>query len=414
MNINFINKVSIIIFLVFVISCQERLIFNENPKNNETIKKSYDYEYEDKIDFLSNYNLDKNIIDFYSYHPTNFNFLDKKLFKIKINNYESDFKNNLPINLIYYNSEIYSLNSKGDILKFNIENGKLIERYSIDLPIENKIPVSFSLFNSNFIIGYKSGDVIKTDTKGKIVWSYKNKNLLNTPIKHYNNNLIILYPEDIIILSSESGKVVFEKNYKSNNIIQSNGGKIISYFNFIYFILPNSEFHSIDTFLFDDNLSKLQNIELVTSLNNLNDNISIYNNLFSYLDNSNIIYTYDLINNKFLLSKFIINNNNSSIFYNNSLITKNEKILEFYNIKNGKLFANVNIEKIFKKNSKIIHSIVIDNKLHLFTDTGKVLILDEYFAINDLIDLKIKKINKIYNYQEKLFVSTEKGITYIF
>ena len=90
------------------------------------------------------------------------------------------------------------------------------------------------------------------------------------------------------------------------------------------------------------------------------------------------------------------------------------KILEFYNIKNGKLFANVNIEKIFKKDSKIIHSIVIDNKLHLFTDTGKVLILDEYFAINDLIDLKIKKINKIYNYQEKLFVSTEKGITYIF
>ena len=74
----------------------------------------------------------------------------------------------------------------------------------------------------------------------------------------------------------------------------------------------------------------------------------------------------------------------------------------------------MNIEKIFKKDSKIIHSIVIDNKLHLFTDTGKVLILDEYFAINDLIDLKIKKINKIYNYQEKLFVSTEKGITYIF
>ena len=148
MNINFINKVLIIIFLFFVISCQDRLIFNENAKNNEAIKKSFDYEYEDKIDFLSNHNLDKNIIDFYSNHPTNFNFLDKKLFKIKINNYESNFKNNLPINLIYYNSEIYSLNSKGDILKFNIENGKLIERYSIDLPIENKIPVSFSLVNS--------------------------------------------------------------------------------------------------------------------------------------------------------------------------------------------------------------------------------------------------------------------------
>ena len=41
-------------------------------------------------------------------------------------------------------------------------------------------------------------------------------------------------------------------------------------------------------------------------------------------------------------------------------------------------------------------------------------ILDQNLEIQETINLKIKNINKVYNYQNKIFISTEKGITYIY
>ena len=52
--------------------------------------------------------------------------------------------------------------------------------------------------------------------------------------------------------------------------------------------------------------------------------------------------------------------------------------------------------------------------MHLFTDHGEIIILDQDLEIQETINLKIKKINKVYNYQNKIFISTEKGFTYIF
>ena len=45
----------------------------------------------------------------------------------------------------------------------------------------------------------------------------------------------------------------------------------------------------------------------------------------------------------------------------NSLISKNENFIEFYNIKNGNLFSRININKILNKNSKIINAFIINN-----------------------------------------------------
>ena len=56
----------------------------------------------------------------------------------------------------------------------------------------------------------------------------------------------------------------------------------------------------------------------------------------------------------------------------------------------------------------------IDKKLHLFFNNGKLLILDELFKINKIIDLKIKKISKVFSYQNKIFINTESGHTFIF
>ena len=104
----------------------------------------------------------------------------------------------------------------------------------------------------------------------------------------------------------------------------------------------------------------------------------------------------------------------SAILFNNSLISKNENFIEFYNIKNGNLFSKININKILNKKSKIINSLIINKNIHLFTDYGEIIIFDQNLEIQETVNLKIKNINKVYNYQNKIFISTEKGITYIY
>ena len=78
----------------------------------------------------------------------------------------------------------------------------------------------------------------------------------------------------------------------------------------------------------------------------------------------------------------------------------------------------INTQQI-KINSKktlttAINSLIINKNLHLFTDNGEIIILDQNLEIQETVNLKIKNINKVYNYQNKIFISTEKGITYIY
>ena len=411
MNFSFINKTFIIFFSILIISCQDRqVLFNEKKEINNF---EHSIEQIETLDFSFNSKVKNKSIDFYSNELVNINFIEKKININKVNNYQDKLKNNLTINLIDNNDNLYSINHRGEILKFDTVNYKLKEKYQINFPIINKIPISFSLLENDFIIGFKSGEVIRVNITGELIWSYTKNDLLNTPIKHHDSYLIILYPEDIIILSQVNGSVIFQMNYKSNNIIQSTGGQIESYFNLIFFILPNSEFHSIDTLFFEEHISSLDNIDIITSLNNLSDRIYIYKNFLVYLDNGNLINTFDIISDEFILTNYNINYNSYFIF-NNSFITKNENSIEFYNIKNANLFSKINVEKILKKQAKIIYVNVINNKLHLFMDNGELLILNKDFKILNKINLKINKINKIYNYQEKMFFSTLSGKTYIF
>ena len=414
MSFNFTNKLLIIlIFPYFISSCQDRInaFDKEIDLENEQISKIENIE---KIDLSINQFIEINNIDYYSNGITKYDFLKKDLEKFKINNYETNYDNETVINIIFNENNIYSLNYKGEILKFDPKDGSLIEKFNRHLSEKNEIPVSFSLYENDFIIGFKSGKILRTNKNGEIKWKYIKNSLLNTPIKIHEDNLIILFPEDLIILSPVSGELIYEKNFKSSNIIQSSGGKIVNYFNLIYFLLPNSEFHSFDTFLFQEHFTKLSNIEVTNSLNNLNDKIYIFKNYFVYIDNGNVLYTYDLIKNKYLLSRFRINNNNSNILFNNSLISLNKNYLEIYNLKNANLFSKINVEKTLTKNSSLIKAITINNKLHLFTDKGDLLIINKQYKIEKYVNLKIKNINKIYNYQDKIFISTNKGNTFLY
>ena len=414
MSFSFISKISLYLSFIFIISCQDTISSLRNNENIDSEDYTFQLETEEFLDFSFFEQYEDNVIDNYTYKASDYNFLDKDQVVLKINNYEAKYNNNEPINVIYLDESIYSFNKDGELLKFDLNNGKLIERINIDLDQVKKVPISFSLYKNDFIIAFKSGEVVRINKLGQVIWLFKNKDLLNTPVKIFDDYLIILYPEKIVFLSILSGDIIYEKAFKSSNIIQSSGGKIENYFNIVFFILPNSEFNSLDTYLFEEHSLNFDNIELNTSLNNLKDQIHLYKNFLVYFDDGNIIHTYDINKNKFILVDFRINNSSSAILFNNSLISKNENFIEFYNIQNGNLFSRININKILNKKSKIINSLIINKNMHLFTDNGEIIILDQNLEIQETVNLKIKNINKVYNYQNKIFISTEKGITYIY
>ncbi len=414
MSFSFISKISLYLSFIFIFSCQDTISSFRNNENIDSQDYTFQLEKEEFLDFSFFQQYEENKIDNYTYNASDYNFLTKDLAVLKINNYEAKYNNEDPINVIQLDESFYSINKDGELLKFDLNSGKLIERINVDFDQVKKVPISFSLYKNDFIIAFKSGEVVRINKLGQVIWLFKNKDLLNTPVKIFNDYLIILYSKNIVFLSILNGDIIYEKAFKSSNIIQSSGGKIENYFNIVFFILPNSEFNSLDTYLFEEHSLNLDNITLNTSLNNLKDQIHIYKNFLVYFDDGNIIHTYDINKNKFILIDFRINNSSSSIFFNNSLISKNENYIEFYNIQNGNLFSRININKILNKNSTIINSLIINKNMHLFTDNGQIIILDQNLEIQETVKLKIKNINKVYNYQNKIFISTEKGITYIY
>ncbi len=412
MSFKYINKSLIILPSILILSCQDIL------KSNKIINDNYNdqslIEINEILDTNFYENFEENLFDFYTSQSINYDFTKKKLDRIKIKSF-SNMNNDLnPINLIYDKINIYSIDSDGNILRLDKKTGKLNETISLSLHNSNFInPISLSLIDDNFIIAFKSGEIIKSTKKGQVLWQFKNDNLLNTPLKITNDYIIALYPEDIVLLSNDNGKILFQENYRNGNVIQSNGGKFVNYFNFLYFILPNSSFGSIDTFLFDKHISEIDNLQIETSLNNLNDNLHIYKNFLVYVDNGNKLFTFDIVKNEFLLKDFILNNILSYTFYNNSLVVLKNNSIELYNIKNGNLFFSLNLEKKLKNNVKIIKIFSINENVHILFDSGHIFILDDK-KTDQIIDLKIKNINHVYNYNELFFVSTKKGVTYIY
>ena len=412
MSFKYISKFLIILQSILLLSCQDILQSNKIINENNTDQSSIEINEILDTSFYENY--EENFYDFYTNQSINYDFTKKKLDRIKIKNFLNINNNLNPINLIYDELNFYSIDSDSNILRLDKKTGKLIEKVSLNLQKSSFTkPISLSLIDDNFIIAFKSGEIIKCTKKGKVLWQFKKDNLLNTPLKITNDYIIALYPEDIILLSNDNGKILFQQNYKNGNVIQSNGGKFVNYFNFLYFILPNSSFGSIDTYLFDKHISEINNLQIKTSLNNLNDNLHIYQNFLVYVDNGNQLFTFDIVKNEYILKDFVLNNITSYTFYNNSLVVLKNNSVEFYNIKNGNTFLSINIEKKLKNNAKIIKIFSTNEKIHILFDSGYLLILDGK-KIYQTIDLNIKDINYVYNFSDLFFVSTKKGITYIY
>ncbi len=404
MNMKVLSKILLISFF-FILSCQNSIGgFNrETIKNNNT--SEYKFEKIDKIDLVNKKNQ--------SLKDINFNKNNKKI----INNYEKKYKNFHSLKIFNVNDFYYALNNNSELLKIENHSMKIIERFKPKLTNtsnEKLIPVSFDYHDNTFIIGFKSGKIIRTNMFYEPLWVIENNQFLNTPIYLVDDMIVVVFNDNIQIFAIKNGNKIFELSSKGQNIIQSKGGKIINYFNLLYVLLPNSTLRIIDTLLLAEHKSNINYSLFQNSLNNLDDDINIYKNYFSYIDNGKYLYTYDINKDLYILDNKKISHNDSFIFYNNSIITKNKNLLSFYNIKNGNLFDNIDLtEYINVKNSKLIDVKFLNNYLNIFFDDGKVIILDNY-KISELIDLKIKQIKQIYIDNENILFSSQNGKTVIY
>ena len=88
------------------------------------------------------------------------------------------------------------------------------------------------------------------------------------------------------------------------------------------------------------------------------------------------------------------------------MIIKNGQYLEAINILNGKSFWL--IESKLHRDSKILNIKNVNGNLSLFMDDGKIAIIKEGI-INEILDLKIKKLNSYYFSDDQIITIQKNG-----
>ena len=394
MNFIFLYKSFFLFSIFFIVSCNsvERIVdLNFDKKNN--------------IPEINNFEKTENIL------LSDLNFksdFSKKYYLEKVKN-TRNIKSK--IKTIIIDDKFYTFNSKSELFINSTEDGQLIENYQFIENIENDNLLAIHFKDNNFILGFESGKIVKTDINGNIIWEYFNNKIFNSLIYELNNIVLVLYGDEIVALNFDDGINLWSEIYKDIPIIQSQGGHLYNFFNDIYFKLPNGKIGSIDLFLGSKNNNKFVNLDLQNSINNSNDKIYLFKNFIIYLDEGEFLYTYNLLTDKFLLYNFKINSSTSNYFYNNSLIIKNDNYLEAINILNGKSFWL--IDSKLNKKSKISQVNTTNENLTIFLNNGKVILINNS-EISENLNLKLKKIKSIYFINNKIITQSENGKIGIF
>ena len=417
MNFKYINKLFLVLIFFVVYSCQnlENITKKENAKKTEIINNEK-YETSDSLSLKNNFETNNTIIDFYiNILSNNFKIDETISKKLTINNYDTNYDGSQALKLYIMEDFIYGVDSKSNFNIYNLIDGKLVNSVKLVNTNDKNIffPTSIVKYQNTFIIGFKSGRIIKVDKDGKLLWDIYYDKILSTPLKIFNDNLIVLYGDTIKSLLIENGNENWSETYEGLPIFQIKGGSIKTFANLLYFILPNSNVGEFDTLFKEKNYTGFSDIKFQNSINNSYDDIHVFDNYVVYFDESNLLYTYDIFLNEFLLNDFNISNVSSFVFFNNSLIVQNNDILRAYNLKNGNIFWSINIEKTINKKNKIIKVESFNNNLYVFFDNGKIHIIQNGEIINT-IDLKVKNINLLYFQDDKIFVSLENGKTVLF
>jgi hypothetical protein len=392
MNFTLINRSFFsILSLLFIFSCSTNTVYEKiTPKTYE-------------VPFVEN--IDDGQIDIISINSKQINYENELLLK--------DFKNETQYfnNIIADNNEIYAYKDN-KLYIFDYASGDLISTKDLTLSNDEDILIAFEYIDNSFLLSFKSGLIFKLNRNFEIIWTHESKKKLNTQPIISNEQIILLYGDEINGLQLEDGNEIWSETYQDMPIYQASGGQIASFFNIIYFILPNNRIGAIDLNIGAIHNSKFDNIPLISSINNTKDKIHIYDNYIIYIDEGKYLYTLDIFKDEFILFKKNINLFSSSFLFNNSIIIKEGNHLQAINLINGKTYWLISDKKISKK-SEIVNVRNYETNIEVFLSDGDVLSIKNK-ELKSIKNLDIGKVDHISFEKQNIIIYAKNKKTLVF
>jgi len=383
MNFKNIDNIFIIIILLIVISCSKQDLINKE-NSNINIVETNTIETLDYIDETS-YNNTSEFLDYYN-RNNNFNWKEsiklKKIYNI-IFGKKSKIVSKSPSNIIISDNYVFYVDNESNFFKIDLNENNIVFEIQLEENLNSNLTLPTSLIKNKdvFYVGFGNGTVIKLNNNGKKLWKKDFNELIRTPLRIVNDNIILIFNSNkIISLNLDNGDKIWEYVYDLNKPSLSSGGQILVKHNIIYFVMPNGRIGAIDNIVGEPvDYSFLNNFLQKNILHyNYDTKLHIHDNFLSLFEDNNILYTYDLDNEKFLLFDKKIYFVKSFYFLNNSLVVlENNNFLTSYNLINNKIFWKVDLSKILSKKENIIESFVINNTVLIFFSSGKIVQLNK-------------------------------------
>ena len=314
-------------------------------------------------------------------------------------------------NIITDNDEIYAYKDN-KLYNFEYTTGDLISTQDLILSSDEDTLIAFEYIDNSFLLSFKSGSIFRLNQNFELIWKHESKKKLNTPPFISNEQIILLYGDEIKGLQFEDGSQIWSETYQDMPIYQATGGQVASFFNIIYFILPNNIIGAIDLNFGSIHNSKFDDIPLISSINNTKDKIHTYDNYLVYIDEGKYLYTFDIFNDEFILFKKNINLFSSSFLFNNSIIIKEGNHLQAINLNNGKTYWLINDNKISKK-SEIVNVRNYKTNIEVFLSNGDVLTINNK-ELTNITNLDIGKIKDVSIKKQNIIVYAKNKKTLIF
>ena len=381
----------LILSLLFLFSCSTKTVYEKIKPNT--------YE----VPLVEN--IDDEKINIINTNNNQINYGNELLLK--------DFKNDTQFfnNIIADNDEIYAYKDK-KLYNFDYTTGHLISTQDLTLSNDDDILIAFEKIDNSFLLSFKSGSIFRLNQDFELIWKHESKKKLNTQPFISNEQIILLFGDEIRGLKFEDGSQIWSETNQNIPIYQATGGQVASFFNIIYFILPNNIIGAIDLNFGSIHNSKFDDIPLISSINNTKDKIHTYDNYLVYIDEGKYLYTFDIFNDEFILFKKNINLFSSSFLFNNSIIIKEGNYLQAINLSNGKTYWLINDNKISKK-SEIVNVRNYKTNIEVFLSNGDVLTINNK-ELTNITNLDIGKIKDVSIKKQNIIVYAKNKKTLIF
>ena len=220
MNFTYTNNLLILfICLISLFACSTKDIYDKLKVKKYAVLKVENYE--------------QNNITLYPSKIKKINY--KKKYNLK------EYKNKNSLNVIIKDSKVFAINENKELLEFQFDTGELVSSTKIETKNDPQdIITSFNYINNSFLIGFKSGLLLRINNLGEIIWKFNSFKTLNTPITIFEEQLISLYIDEIKSISITDGSQIWSEVFEDIPVYQAIGGQLVNFINLLFF---SSRFH---------------------------------------------------------------------------------------------------------------------------------------------------------------------------